>query len=198
MSVYLLAGGELTYYALVCAFTTLPTRTGNVEKFAQVVVLRHCLLLSFKHTDDQRNGLDCLETWAKAVMFLKGHPWYGLIRYTLEPCNFPELCTTKLRTNTKCFAIFDMRNISSNIACWLCKIYQNNVSWFSALFTRWASTSSLEGCVFSGQNIGQTRSNDEIWARHQTTIFTFASQNDEVLLIFLSNHVKHAQTGACV
>ena len=36
--------------------------TGNVEHFAQVAVLRHCLLLGFKLIDDQGNGLDCLET----------------------------------------------------------------------------------------------------------------------------------------
>ena len=35
--------------------------------------------------DNQRNGL---ETQAKASMLLTRHPWYGLICYTLEPCNF--------------------------------------------------------------------------------------------------------------
>ena len=35
--------------------------------------------------DNQKNGL---ETQAKASMLLTRHPWYGLICYTLEPCNF--------------------------------------------------------------------------------------------------------------
>ena len=35
--------------------------------------------------DNQRNGL---ETQAKAIMLLMLHLWYGLIRFTLELCNF--------------------------------------------------------------------------------------------------------------
>ena len=35
--------------------------------------------------DNQRSGL---ETQGKVLMLLTAHPWYGLICFTLEPCNF--------------------------------------------------------------------------------------------------------------
>ena len=35
--------------------------------------------------DNQWNGE---ETQAKALMLLMLHPWYGLIRFSLKPCNF--------------------------------------------------------------------------------------------------------------
>ena len=60
---YLLAGGELTYYALVCAFTALPTSVRATLKSLHKLLfcVIESLLLGFKLIDDQRNGLDCLE-----------------------------------------------------------------------------------------------------------------------------------------
>ena len=96
--------------------------------------------------DSQRNGL---ETQVKSLMLLMLHPWYGLIRFTLEPCistlnifqdfvftNFKQeqqclrnywllkllLGTTKLSPSLNVCVIFDFRNIA--IACRLKNFYQ--------------------------------------------------------------------------
>ena len=104
--------------------------------------------------DNQRNGL---ETQAKSLMLLMLHPWYGLIRFTLEPCistlnifqnfvfkNFKQeqqcLCNylllkhrlgiTKLSLSLNIYVIFDFRNIA--IVCRLKWFYQNIQCLFSA------------------------------------------------------------------
>ena len=60
----------------------------NILINKQVEVLQEALTtyVTLSYTiDNQKNGL---ETQAKASMLLTRHPWYGLICYTLEPCNF--------------------------------------------------------------------------------------------------------------
>ena len=42
----------------------------------------------FRRHETIDNQGDGLETQAKSLMLLTPHPWYGLIRFTLEPCNF--------------------------------------------------------------------------------------------------------------
>ena len=37
--------------------------------------------------NSQKNGTGNELTRPKALMLLTRHPWYGLIRFTLEPCN---------------------------------------------------------------------------------------------------------------
>ena len=120
--------------------------------------------------DNRRNGL---ETLVKSLMLLMLHPWYGQIRFTLEPCisnlnifqdfvftNFKKeqqclsnywllkllLGITKLSPSLNVCVIFDFRNIA--IAYRLKKFYQNIQWWFSVFFTSRKSLKSRQFCRY--------------------------------------------------
>ena len=63
-----------------------------------------------------RNGL---ETQTKVQMLLMLHPWYGLIRFTLEPRNFTLMYFSTfylhiLNKNGDVYATIDFRNLSAS------------------------------------------------------------------------------------
>ena len=83
-------------YAIFCINSSVRKRTIITPHILLFTLVFHyadvtlCMTLSARililvtlRIDNQRNGL---ETQVKPLMLLMLHPWYGLIRSTLEPC----------------------------------------------------------------------------------------------------------------